>query len=136
MTVTAGQRDGERLSFRGERLTEKEDDDGGNEDESASGRLTKFTTLRDYVRFVSNSLIGEKAFQGTLKKPFRPKSESSFNFRETVCGEACRKELKCDAEVSTFSIRDMEEYKNFCDRQDQRPLPEEVIECNMLNMNA
>ncbi|KAK4785839.1 hypothetical protein SAY86_002528 [Trapa natans] len=66
------------------------------------------------------------AFQGTLKKPFR----------ETMCGEACPKELKCDAEVSTFSIRDMEEYKNFCDRQDQRPLPEEVIECNMLNMNA
>lgn len=32
-------------------------------------------------------------------------------------------------QVSTYAIRDMEEYKNFCDRpKDQRPLPEEVIE--------
>ncbi|GKV17438.1 hypothetical protein SLEP1_g27949 [Rubroshorea leprosula] len=32
------------------------------------------------------------------------------------------------AQVSTYAIRDAEEYKNFCDRpKDQRPLPEEVI---------
>ncbi|CAI0446778.1 unnamed protein product [Linum tenue] len=31
-------------------------------------------------------------------------------------------------QVSTYAIRDAEEYKNFCDRpKDQRPLPEEVI---------
>ncbi|CAI0446777.1 unnamed protein product [Linum tenue] len=39
--------------------------------------------------------------------------------------------LPCLAEilaVSTYAIRDAEEYKNFCDRpKDQRPLPEEVI---------
>ncbi|XP_057518291.1 chromophore lyase CRL, chloroplastic-like [Amaranthus tricolor] len=40
----------------------------------------------------------------------------------------CSKEMKCDVELSTYAIRDMEEYKNFCDRpKDQRPLPEEVI---------
>uniref|UniRef100_A0A803NCN9 Uncharacterized protein n=1 Tax=Chenopodium quinoa TaxID=63459 RepID=A0A803NCN9_CHEQI len=40
----------------------------------------------------------------------------------------CPKEMKCDVELSTYAIRDMEEYKNFCDRsKDQRPLPEEVI---------
>jgi len=63
----------------------------------------------------------------------------------------CPKELKCDVEVSlscwdllmysnarefdavlfqvsSYAIRDAEEYKNFCDRpKDQRPLPEEVI---------
>lgn len=31
-------------------------------------------------------------------------------------------------QVSSYAIRDAEEYKNFCDRpKDQRPLPEEVI---------
>lgn len=40
----------------------------------------------------------------------------------------CPKELKCDVEVSSYAIRDAEEYRNFCDRpKDQRPLPEEVI---------
>ncbi|ESR50215.1 hypothetical protein CICLE_v10032408mg [Citrus x clementina] len=40
----------------------------------------------------------------------------------------CPKELKCDVEVSSYAIREVEEYKNFCDRpRDQRPLPEEVI---------
>ncbi|CAA3014757.1 chromophore lyase CRL, chloroplastic [Olea europaea subsp. europaea] len=40
----------------------------------------------------------------------------------------CPKEMKCDVEVSTYAIRDVEEYKNFCDRpKDQQPRPEEVI---------
>jgi len=31
-------------------------------------------------------------------------------------------------QLSAYAIRDMEEYKNFCDRpRDQRPQPEEVI---------
>lgn len=31
-------------------------------------------------------------------------------------------------QVSTYAVRDAEEYKNFCDRpSDQRPLPEEVL---------
>ncbi|KAF8398377.1 hypothetical protein HHK36_017304 [Tetracentron sinense] len=40
----------------------------------------------------------------------------------------CPKEMKCDVELSSFAIRDAEEYKNFCDRpREERPLPEEVI---------
>jgi len=40
----------------------------------------------------------------------------------------CPKEMKCDVELSSYAIRDAEEYKNFCDRpKDQRPQPEEVI---------
>nr|GMC66609.1 chromophore lyase CRL, chloroplastic [Ipomoea batatas] len=36
--------------------------------------------------------------------------------------------MRCDVEVSTYAIRDAEEYKNFCDRpKDQRPTPEEDI---------
>lgn len=31
-------------------------------------------------------------------------------------------------QLSSYAIRDAEEYKNFCDRpKDQRPLPDEVI---------
>jgi hypothetical protein len=33
-----------------------------------------------------------------------------------------------NGQVSSYAIRDVEEYKNFCDRpKDQRPLPEEVL---------
>ncbi|KAG6510176.1 hypothetical protein ZIOFF_028185 [Zingiber officinale] len=40
----------------------------------------------------------------------------------------CPKEMKCDVELSSYAIRDVEEYKNFCDRpRGQRPQPEEVI---------
>ncbi|CAN0906081.1 Chromophore lyase CRL, chloroplastic [Linum grandiflorum] len=49
-------------------------------------------------------------------------------FRRFYMVKPCPKESKCDVEVSTYAIRDAEEYKNFCDRAtDQRPLPEEVI---------
>ena len=31
-------------------------------------------------------------------------------------------------QLSSYAIREMEEYKNFCDRtKDQRPLPEEIV---------
>ncbi|CAN1317894.1 Chromophore lyase CRL, chloroplastic [Linum perenne] len=112
-------------------------------------RLTKSTTRWDHARLVSQSLTGEKvlvlflrpmfqhgycrmflcpaaemvdgakAFWRTPQKPFR---------QRFYMVKPCPKELKCDVEVSTYAIRDAEEYKNFCDRgTDQRPLPEEVI---------
>ncbi|KAL0710414.1 hypothetical protein Bca4012_017392 [Brassica carinata] len=117
-------------------------------------RLTKSTTRRDHARVVSRSLTGEKfsreqasrdpenyfnirmmscpaaemvdgsqvlyleqAFWRTPQKPFR---------QRLYMVKPCPKELKCDVEVSSYAIRDAEEYRNFCDRpKDQRPLPEE-----------
>ncbi|KAL3335438.1 hypothetical protein AABB24_031584 [Solanum stoloniferum] len=119
-------------------------------------RLTKSTTRWDHARIVAESLNGEKfskeqavrdpdnyfnfrwlscpaadmvdgskvlyfeqAFWRTPHKPFR---------QRFFMVKPCAKELKCDVEVSTYAIRDAEEYKNFCDRpRDQRPQPEEVI---------
>lgn len=119
-------------------------------------RLTKSKTRRDHARLVSHSLCGEKnareqaardpdhyfnlrmvtcpaaemvdgskvlyfelAFWRTPQKPFR---------QRFYMVKPCSKEMKCDVELSTDAIRDVEEYKNFCDRpKDQRPLPEEVI---------
>ncbi|XP_010531856.1 PREDICTED: chromophore lyase CRL, chloroplastic-like [Tarenaya hassleriana] len=119
-------------------------------------RLTKSTTRWDHARAVARSLSGEKfsreqasrdpdnyfnirmltcraaemvdgskvlyfeqAFWRTPQKPFR---------QRLYVVKPCPKELKCDVEVSSYAIRDAEEYKNFCDRpKDQRPLPEEVI---------
>lgn len=38
-------------------------------------------------------------------------------------------------QVSSYAIRDAEEYRNFCDRpKDQRPLPEEVIGVSLLRV--
>ncbi|CAO2826927.1 unnamed protein product [Amaranthus hypochondriacus] len=119
-------------------------------------RITKSTPRVDHARFVSQSLSGEKnsqeqaakdpdhylnmrmiacpaaemgdgskvlyfeqAFWRTPQKPFR---------QRYYVVKSCSKEMKCDVELSSYAIRDMEEYKNFCDRpKDQRPLPEEVI---------
>ncbi|KAL6175135.1 hypothetical protein ACLB2K_051778 [Fragaria x ananassa] len=119
-------------------------------------RLTKSTTRWDHARHVIRSLSGEKfskdqaardpdhyfnirfsscpaaemvdgskvlyfeqAFWRSPQKPFR---------QRFYMVKPCPKELKCDVEVSSYAIRDAEEYKNFCDRsKDQRPLPEEVI---------
>ncbi|KAF2321372.1 hypothetical protein GH714_040465 [Hevea brasiliensis] len=119
-------------------------------------RLTKSTTRWDHARIVAQLLSGEKfsreqasrdpdnyfnirmvtcpaaemvdgskvlyfeqAFWRTPQKPFR---------QRFYMVKPCPKELKCDVEVSSYVIRDAEEYKNFCDRpRDQRPLPEEVI---------
>ncbi|KAI3504517.1 hypothetical protein L2E82_46335 [Cichorium intybus] len=119
-------------------------------------RLTKSTTRWDHARIVSQSITGEKfskeqasrdpdnffnlrwlscpaadmvdgskvlyfeqAFWRTPQKPFR---------QRFCMVKPCPKEMKCDVELSTYAIRDAEEYKNFCDRpRDQRPQPEEVI---------
>ncbi|KAK0590133.1 hypothetical protein LWI29_023070 [Acer saccharum] len=119
-------------------------------------RLTKSTTRWDHARIVADSLSGEKftreqasrdpdnffnirmltcpaaemvdgskvlyfeqAFWRTPQKPFR---------QRIYMVKPCPKELKCDVEVSSYAIREVEEYKNFCDRpKDQRPLPDEVI---------
>ncbi|XP_022738251.1 chromophore lyase CRL, chloroplastic [Durio zibethinus] len=119
-------------------------------------RFTKSTTRWDHARIVARSLSGEKfsreqasrdpdnyfnirtltcpatemvdgskvlyfeqAFWRTPQKPFR---------QRFLMVKPCPKDLKCDVEVSSYAIRDVEEYKNFCDRpRDQRPQPEEVI---------
>ncbi|XP_057970313.1 chromophore lyase CRL, chloroplastic [Malania oleifera] len=119
-------------------------------------RLTKSTTRWDHTRVVARSLSGEKfsrdqasrdpdnyfnlrmltcpaaemvdrskvlyfeqAFWRTPQKPFR---------QRFFMVKPCPNEMKCDVELSSYAIRDVEEYKNFCDRgKDQRPLPEEVI---------
>ncbi|KAA3475705.1 chromophore lyase CRL, chloroplastic-like [Gossypium australe] len=68
----------------------------------------------------SNVLYFEQAFWRTPQKPFR---------QRFFMVKPCPKDLKCDVEVSSYAIRDADEYKNFCDRpRDQRPLPEEVID--------
>ncbi|KAK3183279.1 hypothetical protein Dsin_030565 [Dipteronia sinensis] len=126
-------------------------------------RLTKSTTRWDHARIVADSLSGEKftreqasrdpdnffnirmltcpaaemvdgskvlyfeqAFWRTPQKPFR---------QRIYMVKPCPKELKCDVEVSSYAIREVEEYKNFCDRpKDQRPLPDEVIGVRLLIM--
>eukprot|EP00850_Spirogloea_muscicola_P013810 SM000095S25024 [mRNA] locus=s95:532479:538278:- [translate_table: standard] len=41
--------------------------------------------------------------------------------------KACPKEAECDAEVASYALRDIEQYRNFCDRpSNQRPQLEEV----------
>ncbi|KAL6996817.1 hypothetical protein U1Q18_006946 [Sarracenia purpurea var. burkii] len=67
----------------------------------------------------SKVLYFEQAFWRTPHKPFR---------QRFFMVKPCPKEMKCDVELSTYAIRDAEEYKNFCDRpKDQRPQQEEVI---------
>ncbi|CAL4984366.1 unnamed protein product [Urochloa decumbens] len=67
----------------------------------------------------SRVLYFEQAFWRTPEKPFR---------QRFYMVKPCPKEMKCDVELSSYAIRDAEEYKNFCDRaKDQRPQPEEVI---------
>lgn len=40
----------------------------------------------------------------------------------------CPKEMKCDVEVSSYAVRDIEEYRKFCERpKNQRPQPDEVL---------
>ncbi|KAL8162582.1 hypothetical protein V2J09_014071 [Rumex salicifolius] len=119
-------------------------------------RLTKSATRWDHARLVAQSLTGEKnskeqaakdpsnyfnlrmiscpaaemvdgskvlyyeqAFWRTPQKPFR---------QRFYMVKPCLKEMNCDVELGTYAIRDMEEYRNFCDRpKDQRPPPDEVI---------
>ncbi|KAG9446541.1 hypothetical protein H6P81_012669 [Aristolochia fimbriata] len=119
-------------------------------------KLTKSTTRWDHARIVAEALSGEKfsreqaardpdnyfnlrmltcpatvmvdgsrvlyfeqAFWRTPQKPFR---------QRFYMVKPCPKEMKCVVEVSSFAIKDAEEYKNFCDRpKDQRPKDEEVL---------
>lgn len=42
-----------------------------------------------------------------------------------------------EEQVSSYAIRDVEEYKNFCDRpKDQRPQPEEVLGVSLLPLQV
>ncbi|ONK58620.1 uncharacterized protein A4U43_C09F14930 [Asparagus officinalis] len=107
-------------------------------------RLRKSTTRWDHARVVAESLSGEK-FSG---EQARRDPDNYFNLRMLTCPatemvdgskvlyfeqrfymvKPCPKEMKCDVELSSYAIRDAEEYKNFCDRpKDQRPSAEEVI---------
>ncbi|PKA47600.1 hypothetical protein AXF42_Ash014796 [Apostasia shenzhenica] len=67
----------------------------------------------------SRVLYFEQAFSRTPQKPFLDKF---------YIVKPCPKEMKCDVELSSYAIRDTEEYRNFCDRpRDQRPQDEEVV---------
>ncbi|KAK1311219.1 hypothetical protein QJS10_CPA08g00398 [Acorus calamus] len=67
----------------------------------------------------SRVLYFEQAFWRTPQKPFR---------QRFYMVKPCPKEMKCDVELSSYALRDAEEYKNFCDRpKDQRPQAEEVV---------
>ncbi|CAI0446776.1 unnamed protein product [Linum tenue] len=90
-------------------------------------RLTKSTTRWDHARFVSQSLTGEKFSREQASRD----PDNYFNIRMFLCPAAEMvdgSKVLYFEQVSTYAIRDAEEYKNFCDRpKDQRPLPEEVI---------
>ncbi|XP_044492639.1 chromophore lyase CRL, chloroplastic-like isoform X3 [Mangifera indica] len=97
-------------------------------------RLTKSETRWDHARNVAASLTGEKASRDP---------DNYFNIRMVTCPAAemvdgskvlyfeqafWRTPQKPFRQVNSFALREVEEYKNFCDRsKDQRPLPEEVI---------
>ncbi|TYH42171.1 hypothetical protein ES332_D11G045300v1 [Gossypium tomentosum] len=108
-------------------------------------RFTKSTTRWDHARIVARSLSGEKFSREQASR----NPDSYFNIRTLTCPatemvdgsnvlyfeqrffmvKPCPKDLKCDVEVSSYAIRDADEYRNFCDRpRDQCPLPEEVID--------
>ncbi|KAG0487441.1 hypothetical protein HPP92_009536 [Vanilla planifolia] len=102
-------------------------------------RLRRSTTRWDHARAVAQALSGEK---GASLHPDKYFNLSHFCFDDVLIAEVlpslfrlrfyivkpCSKEMKCDVELSSYAIRDTEEYKNFCDRsKDQRPRDEEVI---------
>lgn len=93
--------------------------------EQASRDPTNYFNLRMHACPVSEMVDGtrvlyvEQAFWRTPEKPFRQRFSMV---------KPCPKEMKCDVELSSYAIRDVEEYKNFCDRpKSQRPQEEEVI---------
>ncbi|CAM6040908.1 hypothetical protein BDL97_10G034900 [Sphagnum fallax] len=119
-------------------------------------KLTKTTTRRDHARMVAQCLTGEKysteqasrdpmtyfnlrlltcpatvradgarvlyfeqAFWRTPERPYR---------QRFYMVKPCPKDMKCDVEVGSYAVRDIEEYRNFCDRpRNQRPQPEEIL---------
>ncbi|CAM0873709.1 unnamed protein product [Alopecurus aequalis] len=96
-------------------------------------RLRRSTTRWDHARVVADALsvlegAGEEGFWKVLQpEAFWRAPEKPFRQRFYMV-KPCPKEMKCDVELSSYAIRDVEEYKNFCDRpKDQRPQPEEVI---------
>ncbi|KAH7294084.1 hypothetical protein KP509_28G055600 [Ceratopteris richardii] len=119
-------------------------------------KLTKTTTRWDHSRAVAEALSGEKYSteqaardpmtffnlrmltcpatvladgsrvlyfeQGFGRNPEKPYRQRFFKVKP------CPNEMKCDVEVGSYAVRDVEEYRNFCDRpKNQRPQPEEVI---------
>lgn len=119
-------------------------------------KLTKPTTRQDHTRIVAEALCGEKssseqaarhpmtyfnlrmltcpattivngsrvlyfeqAFWRTPEKPYR---------QRFFVVKPCPKEMKCDVEVASFPVKDIEEYQNFCERpKSQRPDAQNVI---------
>ncbi|KAI5078587.1 hypothetical protein GOP47_0006258 [Adiantum capillus-veneris] len=66
----------------------------------------------------SRIIYVEQAFWRTPDKPYR---------QRFLKVKPCPKDVKCDVEVSSYAVRDAEEYKNFCERPgNQRPQPEEI----------
>ncbi|XP_054780896.1 chromophore lyase CRL, chloroplastic-like isoform X2 [Prosopis cineraria] len=102
-------------------------------------RLSKSTTRWDHARIVSQCLAGEKYSKEQASRD----PDNYFNIRMLTCPAAelvdgskvlyfeqafWRTPQKPFRQLSTYAIRDMEEYKNFCDRsKGQRPQQEEVI---------
>ena len=67
-------------------------------------------------------------FSGFSRKLFSHAAVKFVWRREVLIKPSCSQ-----WQLSTYAIRDVEEYKNFCDRpKDQRPLPEEVIGVSLL----
>ncbi|KAJ0973539.1 hypothetical protein J5N97_021498 [Dioscorea zingiberensis] len=119
-------------------------------------RMRKSTTRWDHARVVAESLSGEKFSQEQacrdpdnyfnlrmltcpatdivdgsrvlyFEQAFRRAPQKPFRQRFYMV-KPCPKEMRCDVELSSYAIRDVEEYKNFCERRkDQRPQTEEVI---------
>ncbi|KAJ7570424.1 hypothetical protein O6H91_01G119600 [Diphasiastrum complanatum] len=119
-------------------------------------KLTKTTTRWDHARLVADALSGEKfsseqaaqdpmtyfnlrliacpataladgarvlyfeqAFWRTPERPYR---------QRFYVVKPCPKEMKCDVEVASYAVRDVEEYRNYCDRtKSQRPQTEEIV---------
>ncbi|KAA3456831.1 Chromophore lyase CpcT/CpeT 3 [Gossypium australe] len=110
---------------------------------------------------VQRFYILNRRFGGLLRNPFG--SLTVFWLQRFLMVKPCPKDLKCDvevcfytdllkvltsrlsnvifltcillAQVSSYAIRDVEDYKNFCDRpRDQRPLPEEVIGVSLFTL--
>lgn len=68
----------------------------------------------------SRVLYFEQAFWRTPEKPYR---------QRFLVVKPCPKEMKCDVEVASFAVKEIEEYQNFCERpKSQRLHAQKVIE--------
>eukprot|EP00246_Nothoceros_aenigmaticus_P008833 TRINITY_DN2393_c0_g1_i1.p1 TRINITY_DN2393_c0_g1~~TRINITY_DN2393_c0_g1_i1.p1 ORF type:complete len:281 (+),score=27.82 TRINITY_DN2393_c0_g1_i1:92-934(+) len=119
-------------------------------------RLTKSTTRWDHTRIVAQALSGEKfSTDQAARDPMTYFNLRLLTCPATVLADGARvlyfeqafwrtperpyrqrfylvkpapKEMKCDVEVASYAVRDIEEYKNFCDRpKNQRPQAEEIV---------